>query len=60
MTTYLTLELLKPAIIIGIVAVVMTYIGIVLGKKISEKFGKHVETVGTLVLYIIAFKLLSI
>lgn len=54
------MELLRPAIIIGIVAALMTYVGISLGKKMSEKFGKRVESVGALILYVIAFQLLSI
>ena len=54
------LQLLIPAIIIGITASIMTYIGISLGKKLSEKFGKRVETFGALILYIIGFKLLYI
>lgn len=54
------MTLLKPAIIIGIVAAIMTYAGISLGRKLSARFGKRVETVGAIILYIIAFKLLSI
>ncbi len=54
------MELIKPAIIIGITAGIMTYTGIILGKKLSARFGKRIETLGAIVLYIIAFKLLSI
>lgn len=54
------MTLLKPAIIIGIAAAVMTYSGICLGRRLSLRFGKRVETVGAIILYIIAFKLLSI
>jgi putative Mn2+ efflux pump MntP len=54
------MNLLKPAIIIGITASIMTYTGIALGRKLSVKFGKRVETIGALILYVIAFKLLSI
>lgn len=54
------MTLLKPAIIIGITAAIMTYTGIVLGRKLSATFGKRVETFGAIVLYIIAFKLLYI
>lgn len=54
------MNLLRPAIIIGLVAAIMTYSGICLGRKLSARFGKRVETVGAVILYIIAFKLLSI
>ncbi len=54
------MTLLKPAIIIGITAAFMTYAGICLGRKLSVRFGKKVEIVGAAILYIIAFKLLSI
>ncbi len=54
------MTLIKPAIIIGIVAAIMTYLGIALGRRLSTSFGKRVETVGAIILYIIAFKLLYI
>jgi putative Mn2+ efflux pump MntP len=54
------MTLFIPAVIIGITAGIMTYTGICLGKKLSAKFGKRVETFGAIILYIIAFKLLSI
>ena len=52
------MQLFIPAIIIGITASIMTYVGLLLGKKMSEKFGKRVESMGAMILYIIAFKLL--
>jgi putative Mn2+ efflux pump MntP len=54
------MSLLKPAIIIGVTAAIMTYTGICLGRKLSAHFGKRVETLGAIILYIIAFNLLSI
>jgi len=54
------MELFKPAIIIGITAAIMTYCGIILGRRLSSRFGKRVETAGAIILYIIAFKLLYI
>lgn len=54
------MSLLKPAIIIGITAAIMTYTGIVMGRRLSESFGKRVETAGAIILYVIAFKLLYI
>jgi putative Mn2+ efflux pump MntP len=53
-------NLLVPAIVIGLVAAVMTWSGIKLGKHLSVRFGKRVETLGSLILYAIAVKLLSI
>ncbi|MFC1746457.1 manganese efflux pump MntP family protein [Candidatus Riflebacteria bacterium] len=52
--------LIMPAICIGIVAGIMTYVGIKLGQILSIRFGKQVERCGAIILYIIAFKLLSI
>lgn len=54
------MTLLQPAIIIGITASIMTYTGISLGRKLSSAFGKRIETLGALILYVIAFKLLYI
>lgn len=54
------MTLIQPAIIIGIVASIMTYTGIVFGRKLSVSFGKRIETAGAIILYLIAFKLLSI
>ena len=52
--------LLVPAVIIGITAGVMTYAGIKFGTRLSKEFGKRVETLGAIILFLIAFKLLSI
>ncbi|MEW6710830.1 MAG: manganese efflux pump MntP family protein [Candidatus Riflebacteria bacterium] len=54
------MQLFKPAIIIGITAALMTYVGICMGRRLSARFGRRVETVGAVILYLIAFKLLSI
>lgn len=54
------MTLLKPAIIIGITAGLMTHTGISLGRRLSATFGKRVETFGAIILYIIAFRLLYI
>ena len=54
------MTLIKPAVIIGITAAVMTYSGIHLGRRLSRSYGKKVETAGAIILYLIAFKLLSI
>jgi putative Mn2+ efflux pump MntP len=54
------MNLFKPAVIIGITAALMTYSGIILGRRLSCSFGKRVETFGAIILYLIAFKLLYI
>ncbi len=54
------MELFKPAVIIGITAAIMTYCGIILGRRLTASFGKRVETAGAIILYAISFKLLYI
>ncbi|HAE39020.1 MAG TPA: manganese efflux pump [Candidatus Riflebacteria bacterium] len=54
------MELFKPAVIIGIIAALMTYVGLHLGSRLSHAYGKKVETAGAVILYLIAFKLLTI
>lgn len=49
-----------PALVIGIVAALMTFGGIKLGKRLSSAFGKRVETIGALILFGIAIRLLWI
>lgn len=47
-------KLLEPALCIGFVAALMTFIGIRLGKKLTRAFGHQAETVGAVVLYLVA------
>lgn len=49
-----------PAVVIGIIAALMTYVGIKLGRRLSIAFGKRVETFGALILFGIAIRLLWI
>lgn len=53
-------SLFWESVCIGIVAAAMTWTGLRLGRVLSVQFGKRVETVGAIILFIIAFKLLSI
>ena len=53
-------SLLWPALSIGIVASVMTYVGIRMGRKLSQAFGRRAEMAGAVILYLIAYKLLDI
>ena len=52
------IELLRPALIIGLVAAAMTFCGLCLGRRLSQTYGRKVEVAGALILYLIAFKLL--
>ena len=52
------MNLYLPAFIIGVVAAAMTWCGLKLGRRLSARFGKRVETAGAIILFIIAFKLL--
>ncbi len=53
-------SLFWESVCIGLVAAAMTWTGLKLGRVLSVRFGKRVETVGAIILFIIAFKLLSI
>ena len=50
--------LLLAAIWIGVTACVMTWIAMKLGNRLSQKFGRRMETVGGIILMAIAVKLL--
>ncbi|KAF1079218.1 MAG: hypothetical protein GQF41_4471 [Candidatus Rifleibacterium amylolyticum] len=54
------MNLFKPAVIIGITAAAMTFVGLRLGRRLTHAYGKKVETAGAIILYLIAFKLLAI
>ncbi|NLF98178.1 MAG: manganese efflux pump [Candidatus Riflebacteria bacterium] len=54
------MNLFKPAVIIGITAAIMTFVGLRLGRRLTHAYGKKVETAGAIILYLIAFKLLAI
>ena len=51
-------EIVFPAIVIGVVACVMTLIGMMLGRRIGRLWGKRVEVVGGLILIGIGVKIL--
>ncbi|HEY9069813.1 MAG TPA: manganese efflux pump MntP family protein [Candidatus Ozemobacteraceae bacterium] len=53
-------SLFWESVCIGFIAAAMTWAGLHLGRTLSIQFGKRVETVGAIILFIIAFKLLSI
>jgi putative Mn2+ efflux pump MntP len=51
------MEPLYISVLIGILAAIMTSLGLKLGRKISCSLGKRVETLGAIILYIIAWRL---
>ena len=53
-------NILFPCIIIGVVAAVMTMVGMYIGNRCSVIFGKRMETVGAIVLLLLSLKMLTI
>ena len=47
-----------PSIIIGVVTFILSFIGVYVGKKLGELFGKRMEILGGVILIIIAFNVL--
>jgi manganese efflux pump family protein len=52
------IEILLPALLIGIVAATLTAIGMVLGRRIGAAWGKRVEVLGGLILICIGVQIL--
>jgi putative Mn2+ efflux pump MntP len=55
---FLKIPILYPSIIIGVVAFIMTMIGMVFGEKLGGLMGKKVETIGGVILIGIGVKIL--
>ena len=53
-------DILLPCIIIGVVAALMSMVGMYIGNRCSAIFGKRMETVGAIVLILLSIKMLSI
>ncbi len=51
-------NIFMPSLIIGIVAFIFSFVGVLIGKKISSLFSKNAERIGGLILIIIGFKIL--
>lgn len=51
--------IIVPSIMIGIVAALMTLLGIWIGEKLSFKYGKRISILGGLILIIIGLKILN-
>lgn len=56
----LGLSVMLPCAIIGVVAALMTLVGMQLGSRVSRRFGRRAETAGGILLIALAMKLLSI
>jgi len=56
----LSLSVILPCVIIGMVAGLMTLVGMQLGSRVSRRFGQRAETAGGVLLIALAVKLLSI
>ncbi len=56
--TFLEIDILLPAIIIGVVSFIMSFIGVLLGAKFSKIFGNKIEVIGGLILISIGIKIL--
>lgn len=54
----ININILKPSLIIGIVAFIFSFMGILIGKKISNLLSKNAERIGGIILIIIGFKIL--
>ncbi|UFS69324.1 manganese efflux pump MntP family protein [Geomonas sp. RF6] len=54
----LDVDIWRPAVVIGLVAGVLTVAGMLLGRRLGEMWGKRVEICGGLILLAIGFKIL--
>lgn len=55
----LWLAILIPVFIIGSVTFIMSMLGILFGKKVGERFGKRMEMIGGIVLFLIGARILA-
>jgi putative Mn2+ efflux pump MntP len=55
---YYWLSILIPVLIIGSVTFIMSMLGILFGKKVGSKFGKKMEMLGGIVLFVIGARIL--
>jgi len=55
---FLKLEIITPALIIGIVAFLFSFIGVFIGNRFGSLYGKKVEAIGGLILITIGIKIL--
>lgn len=55
---FLQMEILVPALIIGIVAFIISFVGVMSGMKLKSILGKRIEILGGLILIIIGLNIL--
>ncbi|MCB2206461.1 manganese efflux pump MntP family protein [bacterium] len=53
-----SVEIIFPSIVIGIVAGIMSLIGIRLGERVAARFGTHMEFIGGIILILIGVRIL--
>ncbi len=56
----LNTTVIEPAIIIGIVAFILSFLGIYVGKRLGHLFGKEMEIIGGVILILIGISILII
>jgi manganese efflux pump family protein len=54
----LNTPIIQPAIIIGVVAFILSFIGVYIGKKLGYLFGKEIEILGGVILILIGISIL--
>lgn len=57
--TMMWITILIPVMIIGSVTFIMSMLGILFGKKVGERFGKRMEMLGGIVLFLIGARILA-
>ena len=55
---FLNIAIIIPAIIIGVVTFIMSYLGVLIGNRFGHVFEKRIEILGGLILIAIGFKIL--
>ena len=56
----LNTPIIQPAIIIGIVAFILSFMGVYIGKRLGHLFGKEIEIIGGIILILIGISILII
>jgi putative Mn2+ efflux pump MntP len=50
--------ILLPALLIGLVSSLFSFTGVMIGSRIAERFGRHIEIAGGIVLILIGIRIL--
>jgi manganese efflux pump family protein len=54
----LNTPIIEPSIIIGVVAFILSFIGVYIGKRLGHLFGKEIEVIGGIILILIGISIL--